>query len=94
MDPIRMMGTPPDVDEILLKDYRRPGLTGSNPTYIYRIHLDVEIQADDWDMLERATLGSNRADVLRIVVGNIPEARRSPEVMSLLSAVSNMRSGK
>lgn len=91
--PTIMLGSPPDVDNELVQDYRVSGggtkkgkkRTKAKPALIYRVHLDVPItDAADWPLLETALEQRDAQGAYDIVLRNIPLQDQSEVVKAVI----------
>jgi hypothetical protein len=81
----QFLGSPPNVDERLIKDYARPGLAEGGATLIYQIELIVPI-TKGLSTLQGA-LSANKVNATHTaVLNNIPTDRQSPRVLNVLAA--------
>lgn len=66
-----LMGQPPDVDFVMVRDYAKP--TFPDPDIFFRIHLDVPIKASDLTTLDKAISEDRFADAYLLLQRNYSE---------------------
>ncbi|MGH7638880.1 MAG: hypothetical protein ACREOK_14625 [Gemmatimonadaceae bacterium] len=87
--PSTVLGSPPDVDHELIKDYRYDGTRMKAPRLVYRIHLDVPIDKSDWKDLRKAMDDKKHHTAYEKVKKNIPAKNRTVSVTDLIAAALN-----